>query len=128
MITKDYFKDGDGYKFAGQHLIVDVWRANNSHDAQHIENMFVECVEVSGATLLHIHTHQFSDNGGISGVVVLAESHISIHTWPEKHYVALDIFMCGNANPHKCLAVIKKYFGADCQLVVNEQKRGLMIK
>jgi S-adenosylmethionine decarboxylase proenzyme len=46
-----------------------------------------------GATLLHIHLHHFEPNGGVSGVAVLAESHISIHSWPKRGYAALDIFM-----------------------------------
>jgi len=45
-----------------------------------------DAVEAAGATLLHIHLHTFEPNGGVSGVAVLAESHISVHTWPEKGY------------------------------------------
>jgi S-adenosylmethionine decarboxylase len=51
-------------------------------------------VDAAQATLLHIHVHHFQPNG-ISGVAVLAESHISIHTWPEVGYAAMDVFMCG---------------------------------
>jgi S-adenosylmethionine decarboxylase len=43
-------------------------------------------------------------------VAVLAESHISIHTWPERGYAALDVFMCGNAKPERCIAVLKRAF------------------
>jgi len=49
--------------------------------------------------LLHIHLHHFSHNGGVSGVAVLAESHISVHTWPERDYAAIDVFMCGHTSP-----------------------------
>ena len=52
--------------------------------------------------------HKFEDGGGISGVAVLAESHISVHTWPEKGYAAFDVFMCGNAEPRKALDVFKR--------------------
>jgi S-adenosylmethionine decarboxylase proenzyme len=52
---------------------------------------------VASGTLLYIHLHRFGDGGGISRVAVLAESHISVHTWPEKGFAAFDVFMCGNA-------------------------------
>jgi S-adenosylmethionine decarboxylase len=78
---------------------------------------------VCGATLLHIHLHHFTPNGGISGVAVLAESHISIHSWPERGYAALDIFMCGQSQPSKSLAVLQKAFQPR-NIYVNEQMRG----
>ena len=69
-----------------------------------------ECVRTAGATLLHIHLHHFTPNGGVSGVAVLAESHVSIHTWPERGYAALDIFMCGDARPELCVGVLRRAF------------------
>ena len=58
-------------------------------------------MEAAGATLLHIHLHHFTPNGGVSGVAVLAESHISIHSWPEYGYAALDVFMCGDGRSER---------------------------
>ena len=49
--------------------------------------------------MLHIHLHRFGKDQGISGVAILAESHISVHTWPERRYIAFDIFMCGDTFP-----------------------------
>ena len=80
---------------AGAHLIVDLYDAKQLDDIDHIEAALRQCVEAAGATLLHIHLHHFEPNGGVSGVAVLAESHISIHSWPENGYAALDVFMCG---------------------------------
>ena len=82
-------------------------------------------VEVCGATLLHIHLHHFTPNGGISGVAVLAESHISIHSWPERKYAALDVFMCGDSEPNKSLAVLQAAFNPK-NIYVNEQMRGAL--
>jgi len=82
-------------------------------------------VDACGATLLHIHLHHFTPNGGISGVAVLAESHISIHSWPERKYAALDVFMCGNCQPSKSLAVLKEAFKPK-NIYVNEQMRGAL--
>jgi len=85
-----------------------------------------ESVEVAGATLLHIHLHHFTPNGGISGVAVLAESHISVHTWPERGYAAFDVFMCGDAEPEKTIPVLKQAF-KPTQLNVTEHLRGMVI-
>lgn len=122
---KDHFIERDGVVFAGSHLIVDLWEADKLDDIEHIENTLREAVDVAGATLLHIHLHHFEPNGGVSGVAVLAESHISIHTWPEKGYAALDIFMCGDAVPMKAVPVLKRAFG-QCQTQLSEMKRGVV--
>jgi S-adenosylmethionine decarboxylase len=120
---KDYFCERDGEKFAGTHLIVDVKNGSRLDDLQHIENTFRKCIEVAGATLLHIHMHHFTPNGGVSGVAVLAESHISIHSWPEYGYAALDIFMCGETKPHLAVEVIREAFQPG-EVTVHEHLRG----
>jgi S-adenosylmethionine decarboxylase len=79
-------------------------------------------VEAAQATLLHIHVHHFQPNG-VSGVAVLAESHISIHTWPDAGYAALDVFMCGKATPDACIPVLREAFKAQ-RVDVNEILRG----
>jgi len=107
---KDHFIVRDGKVCAGTHLIVDLWGAKRLDELDHVRSTLIESVEVAGATLLHIHLHHFTPNGGISGVAVLAESHISIHTWPERGYAALDIFMCGDAQPMKAIPVLESAF------------------
>ena len=62
-------------------------------------------------------------NGGVSGVLVLAESHISIHTWPERDFAAVDIFMCGACNPYHSLPVLKEVFQPK-SILLAEQRRG----
>ncbi|MGQ7845817.1 adenosylmethionine decarboxylase [Granulosicoccus sp. 3-233] len=99
--------------FAGTHLLIDCWQASRLDDIAHIEATLREAVAVSGATLLHIHLHHFTPNGGVSGVAVLAESHISIHTWPERDYAALDVFMCGETHPHETVPVFARAFCTD---------------
>ncbi len=120
---KDFFIERDGVKFAGTHLIIDLFGARRLDDLKHIERTLKRCVEVSGATLLHIHLHHFTPNGGVSGVAVLSESHISIHSWPEADYAALDVFMCGESQPHLSIPVLKEAFGAS-DVVVKEHLRG----
>lgn len=120
---KDYFKERSGVKFAGVHLIVDCIGAKNLSSLEKVELCLRDAIEAAGATLLHIHLHHFTPNGGISGVAVLAESHISIHTWPENGYAALDVFMCGDADPHKTIDIFKAAFEPD-ELRCNELLRG----
>ena len=87
---KDHFAVRNGVRCAGAHLIVDLHGAKRLNDIDHIEVTLRRCIEASRATLLHIHLHHFQPSG-VSGVAVLAESHISIHTWPEAGYAARPI-------------------------------------
>ena len=96
--------------FAGTHLLIDCWQASNLDDIAHIEATLRQAVIISGATLLHIHLHHFTPNDGVSGVAVLAESHITIHTWPERGYAALDVFMCGDTQPKLTIPVFAEAF------------------
>ncbi len=120
---KDFFCERDGVRYAGTHLIIDLVRAERLDDLDHIETTLRRCVEVAGATLLHIHLHRFTPNGGVSGVAVLAESHISIHSWPEYGYAALDVFMCGQTDPRRTIDVLKEAFSPR-KVVVKEHMRG----
>ncbi|MEH6629989.1 MAG: adenosylmethionine decarboxylase [Halopseudomonas aestusnigri] len=120
---KDFFIERDGEKFAGMHLIIDLCGASRLDDLEFIKRTLIDCVEKSKATLLHIHLHHFTPNGGVSGVAVLAESHISIHTWPEKGYAALDVFMCGDSEPHNAIDVLSEAF-KPTKVVVDEMRRG----
>jgi len=122
---KDHFITKNGLSYAGSHLIIDLWEAKGLDERERIETALIDAVQAAGATLLHIHLHKFEDGGGISGVAVLAESHISVHTWPEKGYAAFDVFMCGDAQPRKALDVFKKAFEPG-RIVVGEHKRGVL--
>jgi len=122
---KDYFVERDGVKFAGTHLLVDLWGARNLTDAAEIEAALCEAALAAKATILHSHFHHFGPDGGVSGVVVLAESHISIHTWPEREFAAIDIFMCGSCNPYDSLPVLKAAFHPT-SIHLGEQRRGVV--
>ena len=124
--AKDHFITREGLTYAGQHLIVDMWEGHGFDDKDFIEETFRRAVEAAQATLLHIHLHGFSGGGGVSGVAVLAESHISIHTWPERGYAAVDIFMCGDAKPLKAVEVMREAFKPR-HTTVAEHKRGVVV-
>ncbi|HEY7244760.1 MAG TPA: adenosylmethionine decarboxylase [Xanthobacteraceae bacterium] len=118
----DHFALRRGVRCAGVHLIVDLHGAKGLNDIDLVERTLRRCVDAARATLLHIHVHHFQPNG-VSGVAVLAESHISIHTWPEVGYAAMDLFMCGTADPDACIPVLREAFAA-ARIEVNEILRG----
>lgn len=89
-----------------------------------VEQILVRAAEIAGVTVWSISFHRFSPNG-VSGVVVISESHLSVHTWPEYGYVALDIFTCGNdAKPEAAVQYALKEFGA-ASMHITEITRGL---
>jgi len=106
---EDHFIRRDGRVYAGTHLIIEVVDGTGLDEEARIQQAFRDCVTECGATLLHIHTHKFSPQG-VSGVAVLAESHISVHTWPEIGYGAFDVFMCGDAEPWRAVGVLQRAF------------------
>ena len=120
---KDFFQERDGQRFAGTHLIIDLWEAARLTELDHIDATLQRCAEAAGATLLHLELHHFTPNGGVSGVAVLAESHISIHTWPEHAYAALDVFMCGDTEPRAAIPILEQAFSAG-RVEVQELRRG----
>ena len=119
----DYFCQRDGQRFAGLHLIIDLIGARGLDDPDLIGSALRRSVKACGATLLHIHLHQFTPSGGISAVAVLAESHISMHSWPERDYAAMDIFMCGDTDPYQAIGVLEEAFSPE-RLSVQELRRG----
>jgi S-adenosylmethionine decarboxylase len=125
--AEDHFTIRDGIEFAGTHLILDLWDAKHLDELNTMELAMREAVSTAGATLLHIHLHHFTPSGGISGVAVLAESHISVHTWPERNYAAFDIFMCGDAKPEMSIAVLKQHFYPE-RMEITEHLRGIIRK
>ncbi len=119
----DHFIVKNGVRCAGTHIIIDLHGAENLDNLSLIEDTLKECVVKAGATLLHIHLHRFEPNGGVSGVAVLAESHISVHSWPEAGYAAFDVFMCGDAKPETAVDVLRQAFRPK-RVVVSEYLRG----
>jgi S-adenosylmethionine decarboxylase len=81
----------------GNQFIVDFYdcRCENFDDLEWVENVMIEAAKRARATIVDVVFHKFNPQG-ISGVVVIAESHFAIHTWPEHRYAAIDIFTCGD--------------------------------
>jgi S-adenosylmethionine decarboxylase len=86
----------------GRHILADFHGVAPSllNNAKELEERIRQAALHAGATVLSCHFHHFGDGLGVTGVAVLAESHISIHTWPELEFAALDVFMCGKLDPN----------------------------
>ena len=123
---KDHFVRSNGKLFAGYHYLIDVWgRGIYLENELEIRKILKKAATSAGASVLHILTHRFGDGQGITGIAILAESHISVHTWPERDFAAFDIFLCGDTNPEKSLEIIKQYTKAS-KLKVSKIKRGII--
>ncbi|WP_036095430.1 adenosylmethionine decarboxylase [Leptospira weilii] len=111
----------------GKHVIAEFYDCDyetiNNHEL--VEDIMLKSVDLSGATTIKSVFHRFSPYG-VSGVVVVSESHFAIHTWPEYGYCAVDVFTCGDLIDNQAaLDYLKEKFGSK-NISVVEMKRGLL--
>lgn len=110
--------------YVGIHLIAEFWNGKIIEDSKEIEKILIESAKKSNNTPLKVSIHKFSPQG-ITGVILLSESHLAIHTWPQWNYVAIDIFTCGKRTfPKKALDYLKKKFQPK-KIQILEIKRGI---
>ena|SRR5690554_1490764 len=110
----------------GRQILVEFYDCDQSklNDVSFIETSLIQAAKASQATLISHNFHKFSPYG-VSGVVVIAESHIAIHTWPEYMYAAVDIFTCGDTiDPWIIQEYLKENFESR-NVSSMEMKRGL---
>jgi S-adenosylmethionine decarboxylase len=113
--------------YAGIHLIAEFWNGKIIENPKELRKILIEAAEKAGNTPLKVAIHKFSPQG-ITGVLLLAESHIAIHAWPEINYLAIDIFTCGNkAIPRRAIEYLKKKFKPK-KVEIREIKRGKIVK
>lgn len=120
-------KGGSGLYALGTHLLIELRDCNSNtiSDINTVRETMVSAAKRSKATIIDVSFHEFSPFG-ISGMVVIAESHLSIHTWPEYGYAAVDIFTCGNAiKPEEAASYLIEKFESKNPSVV-ELKRGIL--
>ena len=113
-------------KILGRHVIAELCDCDRGilNDAHLLEQYMKEAVRLSGATIVRSVFHRYNPHG-VSGIVVIAESHMSVHTWPEYGYAAVDFFSCGvRVDPHKALEYIVKRLNARTAQV-SEVNRGM---
>jgi len=111
----------------GTHLLIELRECNTKalSNLQEVKGILISAAEAAEATIIEVAFHEFSPFG-ISGMVIIAESHLSIHTWPEYKYAAVDIFTCGSIiKPEKAVAFLIKKFQSKNPSVV-ELKRGII--
>ncbi len=89
----------------GVHVTADAHEADCAllMDEAFLGRLAQEAAELAGATVLRVDVHKFGEGQGVAGVALLAESHLTFHTWPEHGFAALDAFMCGACDPRKAL-------------------------
>lgn len=114
----------------GRHLLADV-RVENPEklkDLEYIREVFYEAARKANLKVLNESFTVFENTGGISFLLFISESHISIHTWPEYSFASIDIYTCGeNADPWKAY----KYIARELHVIdgeVREIKRALKLK
>lgn len=99
-------------KAVGQHLLAELWNCSEAvlNDADAVEKLMLMAALASGADILHSYFHTFSPQG-VTGIVAISESHLSVHTWPEFGYAAVDVFTCGDkVNPQKAVDLLIEGF------------------
>jgi S-adenosylmethionine decarboxylase len=112
-------------KTVGRHLLAELYGCDDTiiNNVEQIRRHMLRAANEIGATVVGEVFHQFSPSG-VSGVVVIAESHLSIHTWPETRYVAIDIYTCGGLSPSLGIFHLAGALGAG-QCRIQEILRGL---
>jgi S-adenosylmethionine decarboxylase len=126
LFKKIQRREGD-LNALGRHLLLELKFCNKEvlDDIEYLRTSLIEIAEKIGATVLNNVFHQFCPQG-VSGVVVIAESHLCIHTWPEYGYAAVDIFTCGNTiNPVDAVELLVNKLGAK-EHSFQELKRGML--
>lgn len=112
-------------KALGIHLLIEFWSCNRQKldDMNYLEKIMAQAAQVAGATVLKTAFQDFNPQG-VSGVVVIAESHLTIHTWPEHGYAAVDIFTCGSTvNPWTATRFLQQELEA-ADMQVKDFQRG----
>lgn len=109
----------------GRHLLADFYGVapTTLYDARGLEATLLAAAHAAGAVPLARRFHAFGGGGGVTGMVLLQESHISVHTWPEHGFAAVDVFMCGGARPADAIAAIERAW-RPARVVVRESGRG----
>ena len=119
----DLFTVEKSFAYAGRHLLLDCWNASDLNNVDLIEQLLRDAAMETGDSLLHIHLHKINQDGGVSGVAVMARSQITILTLPERDYAAVDILACGDSYPDLAIPVFRRALRTE-NIDVNEHLRG----
>lgn len=111
----------------GTHIILDLFEVQEKYFKETLckahyglfDTFIQDILRENKATLLNKTVHHFNEEGAVTGLYLLSESHLSIHTWPEHHYIAIDVFTCGLSSPETIIEEIIKYFQAEKHKKIN---------
>ncbi len=92
--------------FIGKHVILECAGSQAHLNINEMKDLMSQAALKAGATIITSKFHHFGEGHGITGVLVLAESHITVHTWPESNYAAFDFFMCGHCDPEIAAQIV----------------------
>ena len=112
-------------KTLGRHMILEMWEAENLNDAETLRLALKDTVEAIDGTMLDCRVVEFPVHG-VTGVAIISESHVAVHTWPEHGYAAVDIFTCNlEADINAGIEAMKRHF-LPARTQVLEVRRGIM--
>lgn len=97
----------------GRHVFFDVYDCEHAGNLEYVKEIMKEAVIESGATILHENFHSFGKDCGFTGVLVLSESHATVHTWKELGLLTFDIYFCGICDPLKAAKNIIEKLGSE---------------
>ena len=109
----------------GRHVISELWGCDfeKLNDMEYIEKTFVDAALKSGAEVREVAFHKFAPQG-VSGVVIISESHLTIHSFPEHGYASIDVYTCGDLDPNIAADYIADALGAQTRETI-ELPRGM---
>ena len=111
------------FAYAGIHVVADFWNGKAIKDKKELEQLLRGAAQAAKSQALQVSISKFAPQG-ITGVILLAESHIALHTWPEINYIAIDIFTCGKeARPKEALKFLQDYLKPE-RVDIKKMKRG----
>lgn len=95
------------------HFLIDAWRCSPAllDDVDVVRDAVERAVEAAGATMVELDFHRFASQG-VTAVALLAESHLAVHTWPERGYFAADLFSCGTGDVERAVEILRESFAA----------------
>ncbi|WP_371260750.1 adenosylmethionine decarboxylase [Bradyrhizobium sp. WSM2793] len=108
-------------------MLIELWGAKNLDDPALAEDAIRKAIRAARATLLHLHVHKHCRGHGVSAIALLAESHMTLHTWPERSYAAADVFVCGDRDPATAVPILVDAFQPE-RSDVRRFRRGVSIK
>ncbi|MCP3963025.1 MAG: adenosylmethionine decarboxylase [bacterium] len=110
----------------GRHILIDLWGCDRAAlaDGEALDALMRRAAESSGATVLQTCFHRFPPTG-VSGIVIISESHLSIHTWPDEGFASADFYTCGDVRPEAAVEVLRAGLAAESsEVLVVDRGRG----